>query len=112
MFRETYKCIESALQEITGIKDVGLIEGGEHADFASTVAFSIGRENKTSPVPIATDIADKLSKLEILKAIKIETKGPYINFIAGEEYLKEALVCACQEGYGNLEKRGRRMAKQ
>jgi arginyl-tRNA synthetase len=105
MFQETYAIIERLLKETTGLSDVQLVSGGEHADLASTVAFALAKERKKIPAVIAREIAQLLSSKDELKGISIEAKGPYINFHFGSGYTAAALKEAVETDYGTLQKK-------
>jgi arginyl-tRNA synthetase len=109
MLQEIYKTIGKVIEEKTGVTDAQLIDGGEHADLATTVAFTLAKQKKQAPALIATDLAAELSKDPVLKDITIEAKGPYINFIFGAEYVSEAVKEAVKPGYGSLKKKGVRV---
>ncbi|HZD42955.1 MAG TPA: arginine--tRNA ligase, partial [Methanomicrobiales archaeon] len=61
MYRKTLDRIKEVLQAVSGEEDVGLVEGGEHADLASTIAFSLAKKYRRPPVQIAPEIADKIA---------------------------------------------------
>ncbi len=102
MFLKNKSLIEEILKKATGLADPGVIEGGEHADLASTAAFSLAKTRKQSPVVIAAEIAGDLARVPELKDVKVEAKGPYINFIFGPEYISTTLAAAVRDGYGSL----------
>jgi arginyl-tRNA synthetase len=104
MVFDTTTIIKKALTECTGTEEVQLIDGGEHADLASTVAFSLAKTKKQAPVKIAQDIvcALKNNKDLALQGITVEAKGPYINFVFGSAYVSAAVNAATQPGYGSL----------
>jgi len=102
MFLEIYNTISEELKAVTGLSDVGLVEGGEHADLASTVAFSLAKTKKQNPAQISTELATDLSNRPGLASVQVEAKGPYINFILGPEYIEETLKEAVRPGYGTL----------
>lgn len=104
-----FTTIESAIIAISGASDALLIEGGEHADLASTVAFSLAKAKKQAPVKIAQDLVADLRMRPELAGITIEAKGPYINFIFGKEYVSEVVRAAVKPGYGNLPKKSTRV---
>ncbi|NMB79304.1 MAG: arginine--tRNA ligase [Methanomicrobiales archaeon] len=104
-----YTLIKTAILEITGLPDALLVEGGEHADLASTVAFSLAKAKKQAPVTIAQELVAELRKRPELAGITIEAKGPYINFIFGKAYVSEVLKAAVKPGYGNLPKKTTRV---
>ena len=82
MYIDAITIITNILQETTGRDDIVLIHGGDHADLASTVAFAIGKEEKTSPAQVALRIADQIRDAVREKAnATTEVTGPYINFI-------------------------------
>ncbi len=109
MLQETYKTIGRVIEEKTGVTDAQLIDGGEHADLATTIAFTLAKQKKQAPALIAKDLAAELVKDPGLKGITIEAKGPYINFILGAEYVSEAVKEAVKPGYGSLTKKGVRV---
>jgi len=104
-----FATIETAVREAAGVTDALLTEGGEHADLASTVAFSLARQKKQAPVKIAQDLVDELKKRPELSSVTIEAKGPYINFVFGNAYVSDVIRAAVQPGYGNLPKKETRV---
>jgi arginyl-tRNA synthetase len=109
MLQEIYKTIGNVIQEKTGVTDAQLIDGGEHADLATTIAFTLAKQKKQSPFLIAKDLAAELVTDPVLQGITIEAKGPYINFIFGSEYVSEAVKEAVKPGYGSLTKKETRI---
>jgi arginyl-tRNA synthetase len=109
MLNDMFTTIETAIKETAGVTDALLIEGGEHADLASTVAFSLAKQKKQAPVKIAQDLVTDLKKRPELAGITIEAKGPYLNFIFGNSYVNEVLKAAVKPGYGNLPKKSTRV---
>ncbi|MDD1700014.1 MAG: arginine--tRNA ligase [Methanoregula sp.] len=103
--------IVKVLQESTGEQDVQLVDGGEHADLASTVAFTLAKKQKTSPVQIAQNLVAIISNNPGFQATGARTvaKGPYINFTLDTSYLIESLQAAVQPGYGSHKKKGIRV---
>lgn len=106
MYTDAITTITNILHDVTGRDDIVLIDGGDHADLASTVAFSIAKEEKKSPVQIAARIAEQIQDpvKEMADATTIAT-GPYINFIFGPAYLSSVLNAAVTEGYGSQSRR-------
>ena len=104
MVFDTTTIIKKALTECTGTEDIQLIDGGEHADLASTIAFSLAKTKKQAPVKIAQEIAATLKNNKDLadQGITVEAKGPYINFVFGSAYVSAAVKAATQPGYGSL----------
>jgi arginyl-tRNA synthetase len=111
MLHEAKKRLEDALKESTGLSDIPLTTGGEHADLATTVAFTLAKVRKQPPVKIASEIAATLGANPSIKEldIAVETKGPYINFRFGNAYVRESLKAAVQPGYGSLAKKPERI---
>jgi arginyl-tRNA synthetase len=105
MVHGIYTTIENAIRTAAGGTDALLVDGGEHADLASTIAFALAKERKQAPVKIAQDLAAELAKNPGLAGITIEAKGPYLNFIFGSSYVSETLREAVKPGYGNLPKK-------
>ena len=62
MLHKAYETIGNAIKEQTGLPEAQLIDGGEHADLASTVAFSLAKEKRQAPVKIAQELAIELAK--------------------------------------------------
>ncbi len=106
---DMFAMIETAVGETAGVTDALLVEGGEHADLASTVAFSLAKQRKQAPVKIAQDLVTDLKKRPELAGITIEAKGPYINFIFGNAYVSNVIRAAVKPGYGDLEKKTERV---
>ena len=109
MLQETHKTIRKVIEEKTGVTDAQLIDGGEHADLATTIAFTLAKQKKQAPALIAKDLAAELVKDPALKGIAVEATGPYVNFIFGGEYVSEAVKEAVKPGYGSLTKKGIRV---
>jgi arginyl-tRNA synthetase len=105
MQNDIYTTIGNAIKESTGVTDALIVDGGEHADLASTVAFALAKQMKQAPVKIAQDLAVALAKNPALAGINVEAKGPYLNFIFGSAYVSDAIRDAVQPGYGNLPKK-------
>jgi arginyl-tRNA synthetase len=105
MQHNLYTTIGNAIRESTGVTDALLADGGEHADLASTVAFALAKDKKQAPIKIAQDLAADLARNPALAGVKIEAKGPYLNFIFGSAYVSEVIRKAVQPGYGSLPKK-------
>jgi arginyl-tRNA synthetase len=109
MYLETYATIERALSRASGLASPPLTDGGAHADFASPVAFELAKEQKRSPVQVASELASGLRAELEREGITVETKGPYINFHTGRDYLAASLRAAILPGYGDLPKKSERI---
>ncbi len=109
MLQDMYTIIGDAIKVATGTDEPLLTDGGEHADLASTIAFSLAKQKKQAPVKLAQELAGDLRKNPALAGIAIEAKGPYINFVFGRDYVSNAIRAAVQPGYGNLQKKAVRV---
>jgi arginyl-tRNA synthetase len=109
MYLETHEKIVRALSRASGISSPSLSDGGVHADFATTVAFDIAKNQKRPPALVAADLVSLLETDPDLSDITIETKGPYINFHTGRAYLSLALENAIIPGYGSLPAKSERI---
>ena len=88
-----------------------ILDGGDHADLASTISFTLAKKQKTSPVRIAQDLVKIINDNPEFRAIgaRSEAAGPYINFTLDTSYLAESLQAAVKPGYGSLTKKGIRV---
>ena len=95
--------VAGILRECTGKEDPLLVDGGEHADLASTIAFALAKERKQAPVKIAQDIVQDISE-RLMKELNIraEATGPYINFHFEGTFCSDVLAAAVKPGYGSL----------
>jgi arginyl-tRNA synthetase len=111
MFIKAQALIRSTLEEITGLTTIPLVDGGEHADLATTIAFQLAKDRKQPPAKIASELAAALSENPRLlnEGIIVEAKGPYVNFRFGTVYAAGALRAAVQEGYGHLPNKSSRV---
>ncbi len=109
MYRETRDRIHRALRSASGEEDAGLVEGGEHADLASTVAFCLAKKWHRPPPQIAAEIAAKVSEELKGSDIRVEVVGPYINFHFGKAYLAGAIREALSSDFGSVLHRAERV---
>jgi arginyl-tRNA synthetase len=110
MFIKLCNQVAGILREYTGREDVLLIDGGDHADLASTIAFALAKERKQAPVKIAQDIVQSVSeRLMTELSIRSEATGPYINFHFEGGYCAKVLESAVKPGYGSLPPKGDRI---
>jgi arginyl-tRNA synthetase len=92
MFLEFKAEVEKVLKQALAryeYKDLELVES-EHADIASTVAFSLARTYKKPPKEIAVDIVNHLPAENTLISNAVAT-GPYINFYVNDFFLHKSL---------------------
>lgn len=110
MYLETCEKIAAILRDHTGKEDVLMTDGGDHADIASTISFSLAKELKKAPALIAKEIADAVAD-RVREETGAETTavGPYINFVFGSSYCAAVIRAAVQEGYGTLPKKDERV---
>ena len=109
MYQDEYRRIVQRLQSITGREDVELTDGGAHADLASTIAFTLAKEQRRQPVQIAREIAEQLQAQEEGDSVTIEVVGPYLNFHFSASYLEATLREALQPDYGSQPLRDERV---
>ena len=102
MYREYLAKTTELLREATGLSDVLITDGGDHADVASTAAFALAKQEKKNPALIAKDIVEKISANPKSAGIEVSCKGPYINFVFGADYVAESVAAARKETYGQL----------
>ena len=102
MYFKTFAAIKQALQEETGEENVLLVEGGDHADLASTIAFALAKKRKMAPVAIAGEIREAICPRLAEAGVEVTTIGPYINFIFGQNYVDETILQAIRPGFGSL----------
>jgi len=95
--------VAGILREHTGRDDVLLVDGGEHADLASTIAFALAKEKKQAPPLIAREIVQSAApRLKDEYGIRTEATGPYINFHFEGTFCSDVLKEAVRPGYGSL----------
>ncbi|MDD2470626.1 MAG: arginine--tRNA ligase [Methanocorpusculum sp.] len=105
MYREYTQKTADLLREVTGLDDVMITDGGEHADLASTVSFALAKIQKKNPEKIAGEIVAAISAKPEAKGIEVSAKGPYINFIFGGDYVADSVRAARSPDYGTLPSR-------
>jgi len=109
MYLKYIEKITSLLREATGLDDVLLADGGDHADIASTVAFALAKTQKKNPVLIAKEIAEKITASASAFGIEVICKGPYINFIFGSKFVSDSVKAARDPSYGSLSARSEKV---
>jgi arginyl-tRNA synthetase len=102
MFLEYRARVARAVREKTGEEDPSLVDGGEHGDLASTIAFALARKERKAPGQIAARLAQELAADPGLAGIGVAATGPYLNFTFGEGYLRDSIRGALSPGYGAL----------
>jgi arginyl-tRNA synthetase len=109
MFSETRDLIERMLRSCTGEEDALLVDGGDHADIASTIAFALAKKQKKAPALIAAELVPEINRRSEMKGITVTAVGPYLNFVFGDEYLARSVAEARKPGYGTLSKKHERV---
>ena len=92
MFLEFKAEVEKVLKQALAsyeYKDLEIVES-DHADIASTVAFSLARVYKRAPKEIAEDIVNHLPAENLLISHAVAT-GAYINFYVSDFFLHKTL---------------------
>lgn len=102
MYREYIEKTIGLLREVTGLEDVMITDGGDHADLASTVSFALAKTQRKNPAQIAGELVAAISARPDAKGIEVSAKGPYINFVFGGEYVAESVRAARSPDYGTL----------
>ncbi|HKL97313.1 MAG TPA: arginine--tRNA ligase, partial [Methanocorpusculum sp.] len=105
MYREYIQKTIALLREVTGLDDVMITDGGDHADLASTVSFALAKTERKNPAQIAIEIVAAISAKPEAKDIQVSAKGPYINFIFVGDYVAESVRAARRADYGALPSR-------
>ncbi|NLV26470.1 MAG: arginine--tRNA ligase [Methanomicrobiales archaeon] len=94
--------IGAIIRDHTGKDDPMLTDGGDHADLASTIAFSLAKDLKKAPPLIAAEIVNSIAE-RVMQETGANTFaiGPYVNFVFGEKYCSDVLIQATCDGYGS-----------
>jgi arginyl-tRNA synthetase len=87
--------------------DLGIEEPPEDVEavLASSVAFRLAGVAGTPPPEVARQVADAFDVAACEHVAAVETRGPYVNFLANQRYLDGALRAAQADDYGTLEPR-------
>ncbi|WP_290818369.1 arginine--tRNA ligase [Halovivax sp.] len=67
---------------------------------ASSVAFRLAGEVGAPPPQVAGDLADEIDADDLRYVGRVETHGPYLNFLPSEAYYAETLAAAADPDYG------------
>jgi arginyl-tRNA synthetase len=91
--------------------DLGIEEPPEDVDavLASSVAFRLAGEAGRAPGEIAADLVDAVDPGGYEYVDRLESRGPYVNVLASENYYADTLEAARDEDYGRLEPTGERV---
>jgi arginyl-tRNA synthetase len=77
--------------------------GDVDAVLATSVAFRLASEAGAPPPEIATEIAAAIDPEDYEYISRVETAGPYVNFLPSEAYFGGTLDAAQDEEYGRLD---------
>jgi arginyl-tRNA synthetase len=80
--------------------------GDVDAVLATSVAFRLANEAGAPPPEIAAEIAAEIDLTDHEYIGRVETAGPYVNFLPSETYFHETLAAAQDEEYGQLDPTG------
>lgn len=105
MYREYIQKTIDLLRDVTGLDDVMITDGGDHADLASTVSFALAKKERKNPAQIAGELVAAISAKPEAKDIQVTAKGPYINFIFCGDYVADSVRAARRADYGALPSR-------
>ncbi|MFC4249177.1 arginine--tRNA ligase [Natribaculum luteum] len=104
--------VEDALREALSTlelptDDLGIEEPPDDVDsvLASSVAFRLAGELGVAPPQAAADVADEIDTDELTYVSRVETQGPYLNFLPSEAYFAETLANGTDDDYGTLPNR-------
>jgi len=88
--------------------DLGLERPPEDVDavLASSVAFRLAAEAEAAPPAVAGQVAEDFDVGDCEYVVDVETRGPYVNFLAGERYIDDTLGAAQADDYGTLDPTG------
>ena len=84
--------------------DLGIEEPPEDVEavFASSVAFRLASEAGAPPPEVAADVAAELELSDYEYIGRVDTRGPYLNFVPSEAYFEDTLLAGQDAGYGSL----------
>jgi arginyl-tRNA synthetase len=109
MFREFRSEVRAALTDALAAEglptdDLGVEQPPEDvvATLASSVAFRLAEEVGAPPPKIAADLADAIAVEQYRYLERVDSKGPYLNFLPTEAYYVDTLTAAGNETYGQL----------
>ncbi|MFC3957713.1 arginine--tRNA ligase [Halovivax cerinus] len=82
--------------------DLGIEEPPDDVEsvLASSVAFRLAGEMGAAPPQVAAELADEIEPVDLTYVDRVETQGPYVNFLPSREYYAETLDAACESTYG------------
>ncbi|AGB17148.1 arginyl-tRNA synthetase [Halovivax ruber XH-70] len=83
--------------------DLGIEEPPDDVDsvLASSVAFRLAGEVGAAPPQVAAELADEIDVDELRYVDRVETQGPYVNFLPSPTYYAETVEAATADDYGH-----------
>ncbi len=104
--------VEDALHDALGrldfsTDDLGIERPPADVDavLASSVAYRLAGEAGAPPPAVAEQVADAIDLDDCEYVATVDTQGPYVNFLPGEQYFTDTLVAAQDDDYGTLDDR-------
>ena len=111
LMTESIKSLENAISQLGWEipEDIRVEEppNPELGDVASSVSFQLAKGLKRSPMDITKELLSIIVKPDIF--LKIDSKGPYINFYADYDKFSRAVLDSVTEDYGKLEEKNRKI---
>ncbi|WP_312909702.1 arginine--tRNA ligase [Natronosalvus caseinilyticus] len=109
MFRSLRAEVETALEGALSTldlptDDLGIEEPPEDvpAVLASSVAFRLAGEMGAAPPQVAAQLAEEIDVDDLEYVGRIDTQGPYLNFLPSDAYFADTLAAGTDETYGHL----------
>ena len=89
-------------------EDLGIEEPPEDvpAVLASSASYRLAGEMGAPPPKVAGDIASEIDATDLNYVGRVETQGPYVNFLPSDRYFADTLEAAQAEEFGHLPDRG------
>jgi arginyl-tRNA synthetase len=91
--------------------DLGLERPPDDVDavLASSVAFRLAEVAGEAPPAVASELAGAFDTDTCEYVERVDTQGPYLNFLPGERYVEATLDAATDTDYGHLDPRNERV---
>jgi arginyl-tRNA synthetase len=112
-FREEVRTALAEALSAAGYRteDLGIEEPPSDVDavLASSVAFRLAAAAGAPPPQVASEVAEAVDVTGLEYVARVETQGPYVNFLPSEAYLQGTLEAAQEADYGRLPERDERV---
>ncbi|MHB9286912.1 arginine--tRNA ligase [Halobacteriales archaeon Cl-PHB] len=84
--------------------DLGIEQPPEDVEavVASSVAYRLAGEMGAPPPQVAGEVADAIDLGDATYVDRVETQGPYLNFLPSEQYVADTLDAATDDSFGRL----------